>query len=220
MKSKLILAIWLATSACALTAQQHGRPPAVAPAAVRPASSVPRPATPSFAAQTPHGTIAKGPSAHVPFRVARPHRTSPESTPVSYVRRHERRRAAVDPVLARSAAAPEREAEPSHKGERDPFVSPIVERSRNSVACVGSGRQCLIVGELSLHGVVQSSDGYIAVVENGEHTYFLRENDPLADGEVEKITHDSITLRQRSFDAVGRPFTRDITKKLGVAPTV
>jgi hypothetical protein len=118
----------------------------------------------------------------------------------------------VQPALARRAALPAAKGAP--KGERDPFVSPIVERAHNAVACVGSGRQCLIVGELTLHGVVQSPSGFIAVVANGEHTYFLRENDPLADGAVEKITEGAITLRQRSFDAMGRPVTHEVTKKL------
>ena len=82
--------------------------------------------------------------------------------------------------------------------------------------CTGTGRQCLLVGEISLQGVVRSPSGFIAVVMNGEHTYFLRENDPLADGAVERITNDAIILRQRSSDALGRPVTREVTKKLGV----
>jgi len=91
-----------------------------------------------------------------------------------------------------------------------------VDRGRISVNCVGSGKQCLVVGEISLHGVVRGPSGFIAVVVNGEHTYFLRENDPLADGAVERITKDSIILRERYFDALGRPLTREVTRKLGV----
>jgi hypothetical protein len=105
---------------------------------------------------------------------------------------------------------------PVSNGHRDPFVSPIVERTRDSAFCTGSGRRCLLVGEVSLHGVVRTPSGFIAVVVNGEHTYFLRENDPLADGAVERITKDSIILRERSSDALGRPLTREVTKKLGV----
>ena len=102
------------------------------------------------------------------------------------------------------------------KGHRDPFVSPIVERIRDSATCAGSGRRCLLVGEISLHGVVRTPSGFIAVVVNGEHTYFLHENDPLADGAVERITKDAIILRERSSDALGRPLTREVTKKIGV----
>lgn len=103
-----------------------------------------------------------------------------------------------------------------HKGRRDPFVSPIVDRVSVAGSCVGSGRKCLVIGEISLHGVVHSPGGFIAVVMNGEHTYFLRERDPLADGSVERITKDAIILREHSSDLLGRPVTRDVTKKLGV----
>jgi hypothetical protein len=91
-----------------------------------------------------------------------------------------------------------------------------VERFRSTAACTGSGRQCLEVGDVSLHGVVHSPSGFIAVVMNGDHTYFLRENDPLADGTVARITNDAITFRQRSADAFGRPLVREVIKKLGV----
>ena len=105
---------------------------------------------------------------------------------------------------------------PRPKGQRDPFVSPVVERVHETATCTGSGRRCLLVGEISLHGVVRTPNGFIAVVVNGEHTYFLHESDPLADGAVERITKDAIILRERSSDALGRPLTREITKKLGV----
>jgi Tfp pilus assembly protein PilP len=102
-------------------------------------------------------------------------------------------------------------------GRRDPFVSQIVERVPHTAGtCTGSGKQCLVVNELSLHGVVRSPNGFIAVVMNGEHTYFLHEHDPLADGAVERITKDTIILRERSSDVLGRPLTHEVTKKLGV----
>jgi Tfp pilus assembly protein PilP len=102
------------------------------------------------------------------------------------------------------------------RGRRDPFVSPVVERIHIAAKCTGSGRQCLAIGEISLHGVVHSPNGFIAVVMNGERTYFLREHDPLADGAVERITKDAIIFRERSSDALGRPLTREVTRKLGV----
>jgi hypothetical protein len=67
-----------------------------------------------------------------------------------------------------------------------------------------------------LNGVVRSPNGFIAVVVNGERTYFLRKDDPLADGAVAKITWNTITLRQKSSDALGRQHVREVTKKLGV----
>ena len=101
-----------------------------------------------------------------------------------------------------------------HKGHRDPFVSPIVERP--GALCTGAGKRCLYIGDLSLIGIVESSNGVIAVVASGQHTYFLREHDPLADGEVERITSDAITMRQRASDLLGRPVEREITRKIGM----
>lgn len=214
--SKLILAICLTTSVWALTAppQPHRNPHD----GVRHATRVSRPEA-GPAAQAPHGMIVRGPGVHVvPGPRTQPQITPTESVPASYAGRHGRRHISARPALVRSLSVPE--GKTVRKGERDPFVSPIMERAHNAAACVGSGRQCLIVGEITLHGIVRSSTGFIAVVANGEHTYFLRENDPLADGAVEKITHDAITMRQQSFDAVGHPLTREVTKRLGVVPAV
>jgi hypothetical protein len=105
---------------------------------------------------------------------------------------------------------------PSGKGVRDPFVSPIVEKLHTGANCTGSGRQCLLVGDINLQGVVRYTGGYIAVVTSAEHTYFLHANDPLANGDVERITKDAITLRQRSTDILGRPVVHEVTRKLGV----
>jgi hypothetical protein len=106
---------------------------------------------------------------------------------------------------------------PAGRGKRDPFVSPIVDRAHTPIVCTGSGKQCLEVGEVSLHGVVRGPTGFIAVVVNGDHTYFLRENDPLANGLVERITKDSIILRERYFDDAGRSVTREVTRKIGAS---
>ena len=101
-----------------------------------------------------------------------------------------------------------------HQGKRDPFVSPIVERK--SAVCTGIGKRCLFIGDLNLVGIVESSNGVIAVVASGQHTYFLRENDPLADGDVERITSDAITLRQRTSDVLGHPVVKEVTRKIGM----
>jgi Tfp pilus assembly protein PilP len=70
------------------------------------------------------------------------------------------------------------------------------------------------VNEINLQGVVHGPAGYIAVVVSNEHTYFLHESDPLANGLVERITKDSIILRERLSDEMGRPLTREVTRKL------
>jgi hypothetical protein len=221
--SKIILAMCLGASAWAQTLppKPQAHPPVEAkPSAVQTPSSV-HSATPSkIAAPAVKSSVAPlVPSAKPILKTV----STPAAMPVEHPARRKYARANV--IRTKSAGQPLVKAatigggQPSPvliRGQRDPFVSPVVERVASASACVGSGRKCLEVGEITLHGVVSSPNGFIAVVVNGEHTYFLRENDPLANGAVERITRDAIVLRERSSDALGRPFTHEVTKKLGV----
>jgi len=99
-------------------------------------------------------------------------------------------------------------------GRRDPFVSPVVNRSMVGSGC-SVGKRCLAIGEINLRGVVKSDVGMIAVVVNAlNKAYFLRENDPVFNGYVVRITGDSIIFRETVQDRLGKPFTRDVTKKI------
>jgi hypothetical protein len=103
-------------------------------------------------------------------------------------------------------------------GRRDPFVSPIVSKdgiSRPAQNCT-SGKRCLVIPELVLQGTVKDTSGkMMAVVANSiKKTYFLRENDQVFQGSVEKITSDSIIFREYVKDALGRETAREVVKKL------
>ena len=101
--------------------------------------------------------------------------------------------------------------------KRDPFVSPVVSRVGGpSTGCSG-GKRCLAADSISLRGIVKSHDGMIAVVVNSANkAYFLRENDPIFNGYVARITGDSMVLRETVEDVLGRKSTRDVVKKLFV----
>ena len=102
----------------------------------------------------------------------------------------------------------------SASGRRDPFISPVVNTSAVGSGC-STGKRCLAVGQISLKGVVKSETGMIAVVVNAlDKAYFLRENDPVFDGYVMKITGDSIVFKETVQDKLGKPFTREVTKKI------
>jgi hypothetical protein len=104
-------------------------------------------------------------------------------------------------------------------GRRDPFVSPVVSRSMTGSGC-STGKRCLAIDQIALKGVVKSDAGMIAVVVNAlDKAYFLRENDPVFNGYVVKITGDSIVFKETVQDKLGKPFTRDVTKKI-VTPAV
>lgn len=104
-------------------------------------------------------------------------------------------------------------------GRRDPFVSPIVAKeggiNRPPSNCT-SGKRCLVIPELILQGTVKDTSGkMMAVVANSiKKTYFLRENDQVFQGSVEKITSDSIIFREYVKDALGRETAREVVKKL------
>src|SRR5579884_1059831 len=96
---------------------------------------------------------------------------------------------------------------------RDPFVSPVVTHIENT-GCT-TGKRCLTPGQISLKGVVRSENGMIAVVVNGMNkAYFLRENDPIFNGYVLRITGDSIVFMENFQDNLGKPRTREVVKKI------
>ena len=101
----------------------------------------------------------------------------------------------------------------SMTGKRDPFISPVVNRQGGS-GC-STGKKCLDIEQIALHGVVKSDNGMIAVVTNGlNKAYFLRENDPVFNGYVVKITVDSIVFKETLQDRLGKPFTKDVVKRI------
>jgi len=78
-----------------------------------------------------------------------------------------------------------------------------------------TGKRCLAVDQIALTGVVKADTGMIAVVVNAMNkAYFLRENDPVFNGYVVKITGDSIIFKETIEDKLGKPFTREVTKKI------
>ena len=190
--SKVILALWLSVTPLGASAwgqvmlqKQPPNPPVAAQPKAAPA--------PPAASSAKHQSVS-------PRKTAKP---------VPHYSRTSRTR-----HRSSGAVTVDANGKPRGKAQRDPFVSPVVERSRASIPCAGSGKQCLEVGEVSLHGVVRGPSGFIAVVVNGDHTYFLRENDPLADGAVTRITRDSIVLRERYVDDAGKTVTREVTRKI------
>jgi hypothetical protein len=99
-------------------------------------------------------------------------------------------------------------------GRRDPFLSPVVNHSMGGSGC-STGKRCLAVDQIALTGIVKSDAGMIAVVINAMNkAYFLRENDPVFNGYVVKITGDSIVFKETMQDKLGKSFTREVIKKI------
>jgi Tfp pilus assembly protein PilP len=118
-----------------------------------------------------------------------------------------------DPKAAVEAKQPEAK-KISAANRRDPFVSPVVQIGSAGSGC-STGKRCLAIDQVALKGVVRSEAGMIAVVVNAmDKAYFLRENDPVFNGYVTKITQNSIVFKETFHDRLGKEMTRDVTKTI------
>jgi len=99
------------------------------------------------------------------------------------------------------------------EGRRDPFVNPVV--SRVTGPSCSTGKRCLAIDQIMVRGVVRSDTGMIAVVVNSlNKAYFLKENDPVYNGYVLRITGDSVVFKETFQDRLGKESTREVVKKL------
>jgi Tfp pilus assembly protein PilP len=97
-------------------------------------------------------------------------------------------------------------------GKRDPFFSPVVQQQGSGCS---TGKKCLEINGINLRGVVKSDNGFIAVVTNNiGKAYFLRENDPVFNGYVVKITGDSVVFQETVQDKLGKTSTHEVVKRI------
>ena len=167
------------------------------------------------------GASAKPAVAHVQVKQAKPVITKP-------VAKVHVKTTRVKPVVATVAvakpsaalsgekSASENKPKEFHReGWRDPFVSPVVAMGAATGSGCSSGKRCLTIDQVALKGIVKSEAGMIAVVVNAmDKAYFLRENDPVFNGYVVKITGDSIIFKETFHDRLGKAMTRDVTKSI------
>ncbi len=128
---------------------------------------------------------------------------------------------AVKPAAAMVKAAVAKTPTPGlTTAKRDPFTSPIREQGLLGPTC-SVGKKCLAINAIQLRGIVKAQNGMIAVVESSTRriSYFLRENDPVFNGYVVRITADTIVFRENVMDRLGKQSTRDVVMKV-VAPVV
>ncbi len=217
MKARTI-ALTVLMVAAAVAAQTVPPSQKVAPAA-KPAAAAPAVAKPAAPAAKP----VAAPAAQSPFAKPAPAKAAaPAAKPVQpavskTAKPAKPAKAAVKKAVAKQPATTVAKAKP--KGKRDPFLNPIV-KAEGPGACA-TGKKCLAIDTIVLKGIVKSQVGMIAVVESSSRklSYFLRENDPVFNGYVVKITRDSVVFRENVMDNLGRQSTREVVKKV-VAPVV
>ena len=187
----------------------------VAKAASAPAPKASKPAAQPQpkAASAPKETVAK---AEAPKPAAPAPKAAPKQQPKTVVAAKSAPPApapavAALPIAEKPAPKPE-EKKWAMSGKRDPFFSPVVQQQGSGCA---TGKKCLEIGAINLRGVVKSDTGFIAVVTNSlNKAYFLRENDPVFNGFVVKITGDSVTFQETFQDKLGKSATREVVKKI------
>jgi Tfp pilus assembly protein PilP len=197
-----------------LTLHSQGGAPSVAKNTSAPAKAAPvkasAPASQSQAAAKPAAQASK-PESKQPGKAAAPvtaKAAAPAKTTTPAVSAPA---AATQTATAPKAPKPE-EKKWAMNGKRDPFFSPVVQT--NGSGC-STGKKCLEIGAINLRGVVKSDTGFIAVVTNNlNKAYFLRENDPVFNGYVVKITGDSVVFQETIQDKLGKPFTREVVKRI------
>lgn len=209
MKARTIALLWVMASGMAMA--QTAPPsqkvaPDSKPAAAKPAMTKAKPAAaPKKPVAAPKKPAAASPMAQ---KAAMPHamaKAKPAATKV--------KKAAMPTTTTAKAPA-------KAPARRDPFTSPIRELGATGPACT-TGKKCLAINSIVLRGIVKSQAGMIAVVESSARriSYFLRENDPVFNGYVVKITGDTVVFRENVMDRMGKQSTRDVVMKV-VAPVV
>jgi Tfp pilus assembly protein PilP len=159
-----------------------------------------------------HSSVAERPVSHHAQVFARPTSAARHTRRVEHV-------SVADNKQAAPAAKSDRHEPINLTNRRDPFLSPVVLQTDMGSGC-STGKKCLSIGQIALKGIVKSDSGMIAVVVNSlDKAYFLHENDPVFNGYVLRITGDSVVFKETVQDRLGKPITREVTKKI-VTPAV
>lgn len=197
----------------------QGGAPVVAKAAAAPAAPKTAPAKAIVAKAEPE-TKAPAKAAKAPeTRVAAV--KTPAAAPKAEAKQQVKAAPAKTVTVAAAAPAEVKPAEPAKpkeekhwamNGRRDPFFSPVVQEHGSGCS---TGKKCLEISNINLRGVVKSDNGFIAVVTNNiGKAYFLRENDPVFNGYVVKITGDSVVFQETVQDKLGKTSTHEVVKRI------
>jgi hypothetical protein len=220
-----------ATPAPAKPATAAAQKSTASPVAPKPSMATAQPApAPTTAATktaaTKTGPISKAtaPAKHDPFAKAVAPKTGSKPATAALPKSTDTKTASAKPAEATPAESPAESKEDAAEkkkesgyitagNRRDPFVSPIVQHMGGS-GC-STGKRCLAIDQIALRGIVRSDGGMIAVVVNSlDKAYFLRENDPVFNGYVLKISGDSVVFKETVQDKLGHLSTREVVKKI------
>lgn len=98
---------------------------------------------------------------------------------------------------------------------RDPFQSLVRPDEESPQGALPPGIRGLVIQRLTLNGIIAGQESIAVVTMRGRNrAYFLRKGDQLYDGFVSDITEDGVVFKERSTDAFGTPYEREVTKQI------
>ncbi len=87
------------------------------------------------------------------------------------------------------------------RGRRDPFISLALGLNISDGAPRPPGLSSMLIQEVSLRGLVKTSEGYIAMIQGTDNkSYFAREGVRMHDGMIESIDSQKVVFRQEIND--------------------
>jgi len=101
------------------------------------------------------------------------------------------------------------------QGRRDPFRSLIGPTPKLSRKDAPPGVPGFMIDEIDLQGIVRTKDGLVALIKGPDNKgYSVRAGDKVYDGEVLRITDDSVVFRQEVNDPTRIERHREVVKEL------
>jgi len=103
------------------------------------------------------------------------------------------------------------------EGRRDPFVSLLLRGTdlRGGPMTRPAGVPGLLIGEVTIKGIVKTPRGFIAMLLSPDNkTFIVRPNDRLLDGTVKAITVDAVVFSQEVNDPLSLVKQREVRKPL------
>ena len=102
------------------------------------------------------------------------------------------------------------------RGRRDPFVSPLGTGNEPRLSSRrGEGAAGWTVSEISVRGIVQSRDTFVALVQGPDNkTFVVHAGDRFLDGTIKTITPQGLVIVQEVSDPLSLVKQREIRKQL------
>jgi Tfp pilus assembly protein PilP len=99
------------------------------------------------------------------------------------------------------------------QSRRDPFVSLVARGNDNGASTRPKGPMGLLIGEVTVKGIVRDRSGFIAMIQGPDQkTFIVRSGEKLMDGTVKAITADTVVFSQDVTDPMSMVKQKEVRK--------